>query len=461
MLRLGSWRPWRIGAGSDMGGIMLNKKSALLEALVLVLVFSAFLPLSSADSGMVPWPPEVHLKEAGQKAIVAWNGAEEVLILSTDVRSTGPATVLRLVPLPSNPTKVKEGSFSSFENIVNIINEKIRAGWEELAPTAGREGGGPPPLEITFHAKLGPHDVTIVKVNNLEYFMTWVENFAQSRGLVARALPANFEGSVENYLDRGISYFVFDIIETSASAKSYTPLVYRFKTDFLYYPLVITGNSVGLESSWDEIQLFIITKGRIRGETVEKIRLEAGAGFEEWLELDQEELTRIDTEIAALFESDPFVMNSSYSGQLADLKEDLIVSQEEIHIPSTFDRFIHGLSVYAERNFILQYIQELSKEGEYDLLEWLFIVFLLGALLCGIPTSILLIGKLTDKTLKRFIRREFPVKVYYEIAVIVVILLILFSNILAIAIFALSLFTVVGIAGIILLIRRIVRFLEH
>ena len=416
---------------------------------------------------MVPWPSEISLREAGQKAIVAWNGTEEVLILSIDVKSSKSATVLRLLPLPSNPTKVEEGDFSSFENLVRLINQKIRTMGRYkggLVP-AGYGEGGAPSIVITFQAKLGPHDVTIVKVNDLEYFIAWVENFASTKGLGATAIPDGFKQSVASYLDNGIAYFVFDVIQTGPEEKSITPLIYRFETDFLYYPLNITGNSVGLESTWDEVQLFIITKGRINGKTVENVRLQAYIGFEEWLELSPKELAQVSPEIADLFESDPFVMNASHFGQLSDLEKDLIITGEQIHVPSTLERLSHSISEYIEGNYLFGYIREISRgifpRYGYDYLAWVLLVPLLGALLCGILTSVVLIAKLTKKAVKRFARRKLEVKECYVIASLIVLLLILCSNILAIALFVVSLFTVIGIAGIIILLRHAVKFLEH
>jgi len=440
-----------------------------LFALCLALFCLASVPLARADGGMIPWPPQVSLREAGQKAIIAWNGTEEALILSTDVRSSESATVLQFVPLPSNPTKVEEGTFSSFENLVKMVNQKIRAlGRYRGLPTAGYGEEGPPGVEITFHAMLGPHDVTIVKVSDLEYFVMWVENFASSRGLAARAIPDGFKQSVASYLDNGIAYFVFDVIQTGSDEKSVTPLIYRFETDFLYYPFNITGNSVGLESTLDEVQLFIITKGRISSKTFENGQLRASIGFEEWLELNLGELAQISPAIADLFKSDPFVMNASYFGQLSELGKDLVITKGEIHVPSTFERLGHAISEYFEGNYfftyirgILRYIFPEYRYYGYDYLAWVLLVPLLGALLCGILTSVVLIAKLTKKAVKRFARRKLEVKECYVIASLIVLLLILCSNIWVIALFAVFLFTVVGIAGIIVLLRHVVKFLEH
>jgi len=81
----------------------------------LILVFPV---LVFADGGMIPWPPEVELDQSAQNAIIGWNGEEEIIILSIDLESSINATVLRIIPLPSNPSEIKEGSFESFERLV-------------------------------------------------------------------------------------------------------------------------------------------------------------------------------------------------------------------------------------------------------------------------------------------------------------------------------------------------------
>jgi hypothetical protein len=40
-----------------------------------------------ADRGAIPFQPEVTIFEPTQRALIAWNGEEEILILSTDLRA--------------------------------------------------------------------------------------------------------------------------------------------------------------------------------------------------------------------------------------------------------------------------------------------------------------------------------------------------------------------------------------
>jgi len=79
----------------------MNKKYFYLLAGFLILI-SPILVL--ADGGMHIWPPTVYLDQSAQNAIVAWNGEEEVLILSADIESSDTATVWIMVALPSNPS---------------------------------------------------------------------------------------------------------------------------------------------------------------------------------------------------------------------------------------------------------------------------------------------------------------------------------------------------------------------
>jgi hypothetical protein len=114
-------------------------------------------------------------------------------------------------------------------------------------------------VEVTFHERIGPHDITIVKVNRLDDFLEWIRNFTQARGLGVKEIPSEFVVTVKEYLNQGIRFFVFDVIEVMESERSIDPIVYRFPSDYLYYPLKITAASeVGW--SFSSINLFFSPK---------------------------------------------------------------------------------------------------------------------------------------------------------------------------------------------------------
>ena len=61
-----------------------------------------------ADRGSIPFDPGVRIFEPNQRAMIAWNGQEEILLLSTDLRASQPTKVLEVIPLPAEP-EVKKG----------------------------------------------------------------------------------------------------------------------------------------------------------------------------------------------------------------------------------------------------------------------------------------------------------------------------------------------------------------
>ena len=50
----------------------------------------------------------VRFFEPSQNALIAWNGQEEILYLTTDVRASRASKVLEVLPLPSQPRSLSE-----------------------------------------------------------------------------------------------------------------------------------------------------------------------------------------------------------------------------------------------------------------------------------------------------------------------------------------------------------------
>ncbi len=290
----------------------------------LILIFPV---LGLADGGMIVWPPMIHIDQSAQNAIVAWNGEEEIIILSIDIESYDNATALRIIPLPSNPSEVEEGSFESFEKLIEIMNRKMED-IRNQSGTLGKEPEGTPAdgVEITFHKKIGAHDVTIVKVNDLDYFLDWVKDFAESKGLESKEISSEFKQGISNYLKKDIKYFVFDVIEAGQEKESIKPLIYHFDSDFLYFPILISGVSE-IRESQTEINLFIITEKEVEFPDIPysyySYHWPRSYGYP--VELTKEELEEVSPEIADLFEGEVNVRKISLYGRLNDLKRDLMI----------------------------------------------------------------------------------------------------------------------------------------
>jgi len=148
---------------------------------------------------MVVWPPFVHLDQSAQNAVVAWSGEEEIIILSNDIESDEQATVLRIGSLPSNPIEIEEGSFESFEKLVEIMNGKIEKMRENFLGSGKEAGASTAGIEITFQKKIGTQDLTIVKVKEINDFLKWIEDFIEDKGLQTKGISQEFKSRCYQY----------------------------------------------------------------------------------------------------------------------------------------------------------------------------------------------------------------------------------------------------------------------
>ncbi|MEA2090509.1 MAG: DUF2330 domain-containing protein [Thermoproteota archaeon] len=189
-----------------------------------------------ADRGMIPVSPEVSVYEPGQKAILAWNGQEEIMILSTDVTSSSETLVLELLPLPSKPD-VEAASFKSFEEIQMLIWEEGVNLYYGLSKGEARAGS----VEVVFHEEIGAHDVTVVTAIDAVELVDWMKNFLEMNNVTEPVSLGGFEPAVEDYMSRGFRYYVLDLITVGPDERSVDPILYRFDSTFLYYPLIITS----------------------------------------------------------------------------------------------------------------------------------------------------------------------------------------------------------------------------
>ncbi|MEW6070883.1 MAG: DUF2330 domain-containing protein, partial [Candidatus Thermoplasmatota archaeon] len=300
--------------------------------LILILLFTILLVnnSNSADRGLIG-PPQIELEENAQNAIVAWNGTEEVLILSTDIKSSERSLALGILPLPSQPLEIKEGSFESFTNLQKIVNEKLKEhylkrGYSlEDANRMGNESG----IQIVYRNIIGAHNITIVRVDNLTYFIDWAINFSVQHGLENINFSESFKSSIENYLNMNIRYFVFDVIETNETQQSINPIIYRFRTDFLYYPLNITAFSPAGET-YSQVNVFAITKGLIKKSAISEYR----HYIRHYINLTKEELNDICPDIYQLFDTDPFLTGFNYYGILSYLQKDITIKEQDLASPN-------------------------------------------------------------------------------------------------------------------------------
>jgi hypothetical protein len=223
------------------------KRTVLLLALGTMLAAR----IARADCGSIPFKPWVEVFEPNQRAVIAWDGQEEILLLSTDLRASEPTKVLEVIPFRSEP-EVSKGDVEVFRKATALINAKLSAPNEERFGGMGgfgigaMGGAGPPPAgEVTFHQRIGAHDVCVVRVLDDDRFVAWVEDYLKQGGVDNPTIAPPMKAVVREYLKDRFQWFAFNVVDLGPQTATKEAIQYRFKTRFLYYPLRITRTEKG------------------------------------------------------------------------------------------------------------------------------------------------------------------------------------------------------------------------
>jgi len=284
-------------------------------------VFISFLSISIyADRGSIPFRPNVRIFEPTQRAMIAWNGTEEILLLSTDMKASDSTEVLEVMPLPAEPV-VKKGDIETFKKATNLINKKLLMQHRLVSKrNGGKERASEPAGEITFHKKIGAHDINVAHVLDKDGFISWAEKYLDSLGVENPNIPEGLKNVVGEYLTDKFTWFVFDVISLDKELKTNDAIQYRFKTDFLFYPVKIMSTEEGYTS----MDFLILTPQLLRnfpGIPLDRIHLE-----HEPISITLEELKSLNEEMEELLghKNNMKLRIWKIEGMISDFKNDLI-----------------------------------------------------------------------------------------------------------------------------------------
>ncbi len=232
-------------------------------------IFSLLSPVS-ANRGMIPTNPNIQIFEPNQRAMIAWNGVEEILLLSTDLHASDTTTLLEVLPLPSEPA-VKKGDLETFRKATDLINKKLQTDRMAKGPVLS-EGVVVPSGEVTFHKRIGAHDISVTHVLDAQGFIDWVINYLKTLDISGNVVSEKMQRLIGEYISDGFEWYVFDVISIGEETVTNEPIQYRFESKHVFYPLKITSTAEGSTS----IELLILTPrllSRFPSLPIDRIRL--------------------------------------------------------------------------------------------------------------------------------------------------------------------------------------------
>ena len=298
----------------------VHDKLKLIAGLFIVLfLFNAQALL--ADRGSIPFHPDVTIFEPKQRAMIAWDGTEEILILSTDMSASEKTEVLEIIPFPAEPV-VKKGDVEIFRKTMKLINQKLQKSDDQAVQKEGREEiRAYPAGEVTFHKVIAAHDIMVIHVLDANSFIDWVERYFKAFEGKNPKVPDEMKAVVSDYIEEGFLWFVFDVISLDNVPITSDAIQYRFKTESLFYPLRITLAEEGQTS----IELLVLTQQRLiqfPGIPIEEIKLPY-----EPIGMSSKEVRGLDEEMDELLGHEDKVKLRIWhiEGELSGFKKDLLV----------------------------------------------------------------------------------------------------------------------------------------
>lgn len=274
----------------------------------------------------------VTLTESGQRAIIGWGGETEILCLATDVSSSKETTVIEFLPLPSEPN-VTLGNREAFEAAERLLARKGVRLTVGVAPGGLGRAVESEPFHITFHERLGAHDVTVIKVNQPDEFADWVQEKAKALTGGQASLPDSIRKLIAKYLNEyNCPYFVFDVIEVGPDPQSVEPIIYEFKSPVVFYPLEISSTFHGKTS----IDLVLFSRYLVDQRHFQDQSFLI-SGFAQVDDVDMQEVL---PRLKQLLGKSAYVQAFKYTGRISRLRGNITAGpcRERIGIPR--DRYI-------------------------------------------------------------------------------------------------------------------------
>jgi len=270
--------------------------------ILITILFVLFSTVLLADIGAIIPVETINLDEPAQRAIIAYDGFEEILILQTELKTSEATDVIRFIPLPSLPnvTATTKDIFSELQKLVKKYNLQYVRQTKSFIQSAEK-------IRIEIKKTIGAHDITVIKANDSLEFVKWVQKFMKSHGYDYN-ITSNWDyiDIINHYINNDYNYFVFDLVNIKKQ-NSIQPIMYTFNSKTLYYPLVATN----IIKSYGTIELFIFSENG-------RHYLSSVYGFlpSTTAIVDSKEMSRLSPKIAELLGKHAILQAFKYNGKL-------------------------------------------------------------------------------------------------------------------------------------------------
>jgi hypothetical protein len=256
-------------------------------------------PCATTPASQSSLAPTDLLVEPFQRAIIAWNGEIEILILATDMavstNKLGFSRAVQFIPLPANATSQQER---------REVFDRMNALYPMLSNLRSAR-----PSNAIGTMDVNSEVVEIAEPSELIAAIT-------RRCAIEPSYIAPAQEIAQQYIDRGYRAFAIESIALDSTVRSFPPMSYEFPSAELYYPLETSVMGSGITS----VDLTLVTPNGIDNFDETSTPITMLSRFS----IDASELINMQPRLVELFSQDKVVVQRILlRGDLKDMKLDL------------------------------------------------------------------------------------------------------------------------------------------
>ncbi len=281
----------------------MNWKVLFYAASVFILAESVW-----AGKGVIPLAKNAIAYQHVERAIVLWNGREEIIVIANDIAASDEIPVLELMPFGSRP-QMRIGKVEWFRKAFDLTDlfKEDKCEEVELSEYLIR-------MESALQRTILPTKMEVWETRNFTSFEQWLMDTLR-KAYCVEELPTGFIPIMLNYFNRRFRFWGVDYVDAGLIGRMVSPIEYRFPSKRFYYPTMMTSANSGPVT----LVVFAVTHKPITFSPMYGMTI-CGP-----IKVRKNELTGIHDEINKFFGSDTVYFTMlKFSGQAVELKFDLL-----------------------------------------------------------------------------------------------------------------------------------------
>jgi len=182
-----------------------------MKKLLILLTIGIFLiPILVLGDGMVLPDYEEKVYLPNQKAVITWDGEEEVMILSTKIKTDNLANMAWVIPIPSKvKPEIEKGDIDIFYDLADLFRRDRKA--PGFMGVEGPDKG----VEVIEFKKVDIYDITTLKATDAGALVDWLN----ANGYI---VPESVTPVFQEYCDQEDFYFIANKINLANKYKDLT-----------------------------------------------------------------------------------------------------------------------------------------------------------------------------------------------------------------------------------------------